>query len=106
MRMLLRPRVALVVTAGALALSFVAASTATAAPGAVIMDNGTQSREVRDPKAVQCHPGLGPGTAITNLTAGTILLFPDGKCATKVLNPLGPGEFRPDENVGSFQALD
>ncbi|OPC76965.1 hypothetical protein B4N89_40965 [Embleya scabrispora] len=104
--MRLGPRVALVVTAGALALSFVAASTASAAPGVVIMKNGGKSKQVQDPKDGQCHPGLGPDTAITNLTSGTILLFPDGNCRTKVFNPLGPGEFRSNENVGGFQALD
>ncbi|MEU0940792.1 hypothetical protein [Embleya sp. NPDC005971] len=106
MRMRLGPRVALVVTAGALALSFVAASTASAAPGVVILEKGAKSKQVEDPKGGQCYPGLGPGTTIANQTEGTLLLFPDGKCQMKIFNPLGPGEARPDENVGSFLALD
>ncbi|MFB7911906.1 hypothetical protein ACFC1T_36285 [Kitasatospora sp. NPDC056076] len=106
MRMRFSRRAALVVTAGALALSFVNLSTASAAPGVVLMEHGDQFKEVRDPNGGQCYPGLGPDTAIANRTGGTILLFPDGGCKTKILNPLGPGEFRPDENVGSFLALD
>ncbi|MFE4977229.1 hypothetical protein ACFRAR_34625 [Kitasatospora sp. NPDC056651] len=106
MRMRIRPRAALVVTAGVLALSFVNLSTASAAPGVVILENGSNFKQVRDPQGGQCYPGLGPDTAIANRTGGTILLFPDGNCMTRILNPLGPGEFRPDENVGSFLALD
>ncbi|MGX4733407.1 hypothetical protein [Kitasatospora griseola] len=104
--MRISPRAALVVTAGALALSFTGVSTASAAPGVVIQENGSNFNQVRDPQGGQCYPGLGADTAIANRTGGTILLFPDGNCQTKVLNPLGPGEFRPDENVGSFLALD
>ncbi|MFE4517884.1 hypothetical protein ACFRMQ_27260 [Kitasatospora sp. NPDC056783] len=106
MRMRIRPRAALVVTAAVLALSFVNLSTASAAPGVVILENGSDFKQVRDPQGGQCYPGLGADTAIANRTGGTILLFPDGNCMTRILNPLGPGEFRPDENVGSFLALD
>ncbi|MEV7186607.1 hypothetical protein [Kitasatospora sp. NPDC093102] len=106
MRMRFSPRAALVVTAGVLTLSSVNVSTASAAPGIVIMEKGDQFRPVRDPRGGQCYAGLGPDTAIVNRTGGTILLFPDGNCQTRILNPLGPGEFRPDENVGSFLALD
>lgn len=106
MRMRLGSRMALVLTAGALALSFVAVSTASAAPGVVILEKDDKTKQVRDPQGGRCYPGLGPDTAIANRTSGTILLFPDGNCTTKILNPLGPGEFRPDENVGSFLALD
>ncbi|MBD0669948.1 hypothetical protein BU198_07230 [Streptomyces sp. CBMA156] len=100
------PRAALVVTAGALILSLVNVSAASAAPGVVIQENGSTFKQARDPQGGQCYPGLGADTAIANRTSGTILLFPDGNCQTKILNPLGPGEFRPDENVGSFLALD
>ncbi|GAA3168101.1 MULTISPECIES: hypothetical protein [Streptomyces] len=106
MRMRFSRRAALVATAGALALSCVNLTTASAAPGVVIQENGGQFKQTRDPQAGKCYPGLGADTAISNRTSGTILLFPDGNCSTKVLNPLGPGEFRPDENVGSFLALD
>lgn len=51
MRMPYRPRAALVVTAGALALSFVNISTASAAPGIVIMENGSQFKQVPNPQA-------------------------------------------------------
>ncbi|PJN26121.1 hypothetical protein [Kitasatospora sp. CB02891] len=104
--MRISPRAALAVTAGALVLSFTGVSTASAAPGVVIQENGSNFNQVRDPQGGQCYPGLGADTAIANRTGGTILLFPDGNCQTKILNPLGPGEFRPDENVGSFLALD
>ncbi|MFF2625072.1 hypothetical protein ACFVUN_04760 [Kitasatospora griseola] len=104
--MRISPRAALTVAAGALALSFTGVSTASAAPGVVIQENGSNFNQVRDPQGGQCYPGLGADTAIANRTGGTVLLFPDGNCQTKVLNPLGPGEFRPDENVGSFLALD
>ncbi|MFG2915879.1 hypothetical protein ACGF0D_23715 [Kitasatospora sp. NPDC048298] len=100
------PRAALAVTAGVLALSFVNASTASAAPGVVIMENNGQFTEVRDPAPQRCYPGLGADTAIANRTSGTILLFPDDNCRVRIFNPLGPGEFRPDEHVGSFMALD
>ncbi|MFF2662694.1 hypothetical protein ACFVUH_35710 [Kitasatospora sp. NPDC058032] len=106
MRMRFGPRAALVATAGVLALSFVNVPTASAAPGVVIQENGSQFKQTRDPQGGQCYPGLGADTAIANRTGGTILLFPDGNCQTKILNPLGPGEFRPDEHVGSFLALD
>ncbi|MFG2908563.1 hypothetical protein ACGF13_26285 [Kitasatospora sp. NPDC048286] len=106
MRMRFSPRAVLAVTAGVLALSLVNVSTASAAPGVVIQENGSQFTQTRDPKAGQCYPGLGADIAVANRTGGTILLFPDGNCQTKILNPLGPGEFRPDEHVGSFLALD
>lgn len=106
MRMRLSSRTALAVTAGVLALSFAGIPAASAAPGIVIQENGSTFNQVRDPEAGKCYPGLGADTAIANRTGGTILIFPDGNCSTKILNPLRPGEFRPDENVGSFLALD
>ncbi|MGW3078639.1 MULTISPECIES: hypothetical protein [unclassified Kitasatospora] len=106
MRMRFSARSVLAVTAGVLALSLVNVTAASAAPGVVIMESGSNFKQVRDPQAGRCYPGLGPDTAIANRTSGTILLFPDGNCMTRILNPLGPGEFRPDENVGSFLALD
>ncbi|MFJ7907406.1 hypothetical protein [Kitasatospora sp. NPDC096204] len=106
MRMRFSPRSVLAVTAGVLALSFVNVTAASAAPGVVIMEQGSNFQQVKDPQGGQCYPGLGPDTAIFNRTNGTILMFPDNFCQTRILNPLGPGEFRPDENVGSFLALD
>ncbi|MFE5326258.1 hypothetical protein ACFRCG_07690 [Embleya sp. NPDC056575] len=105
MRMRLRPRAALAVTAGALALSLVDLSAATAAPGVVVMYRLGQEKAVSDPQAEQCQPGLGAGTTISNRTEGTILLFPDGNCQTKVYDPLEPDQTR-TTRVGSFMALD
>ncbi|MEV7599054.1 hypothetical protein AB0O91_16890 [Kitasatospora sp. NPDC089797] len=103
MRLRLRPLLA--VTAGLLALSFVNLSTASAAPGFVRMDRALLHIDIADPKAGQCYTGLGQGTDISNVTIGTILLFPDKTCSTQVFNPLDSGESRV-ANVGSFMPLD
>ncbi|MFE5326205.1 hypothetical protein ACFRCG_07415 [Embleya sp. NPDC056575] len=105
MCMRLRPRAALAVTAGVLALSLVDLAIATAAPGVVIMNRLGQEKAVSDPQADQCQPGLGTGTTISNRTEGTILLFPDSNCQTKVYDPLEPSQTRTAQ-VGSFMALD
>jgi hypothetical protein len=42
---------------------------------------------------------------VANKTDGRVLLFPDGRCATRVYWPVEPGEVTKDRNVGSVQVL-
>ncbi|MFI6505623.1 hypothetical protein [Nonomuraea typhae] len=95
-----------------LVLSAVAAATlafagpASAAPGIVILTSpGGEQQVVENPEPGQCHPGIGPDNGVANFTQGTILVFPDPACRTRIYDPVEPGEVRED-NVGSFTALD
>ncbi|MFJ8475656.1 hypothetical protein [Kitasatospora sp. NPDC094011] len=103
--MRLRSRALLAVTAGLLALSFVNLSSASAAPGFVRMDRALLHLDIADPQAGQCYTGLGESTEITDVTTGTILLFPDKNCPANVFDPLDAGESR-TANVGSFMPID
>ncbi|MFH9347595.1 hypothetical protein [Kitasatospora sp. NPDC017646] len=106
MPMRFRPRATLAVTAGALALSFAGVPTASVAPGVGTTENDDRFTSVRDLEAGRCHRGLGADTATANRTIAPIPLPPGGNCTTKTLNPLSPGESRPDENAAGFPAPD
>ncbi|MFD4399192.1 hypothetical protein [Kitasatospora sp. NPDC058397] len=99
------PRAAVVVTAGVLALSLVSPSTASAAPGVVIMDRGGEREEVTDPVPGECHRGLGNDTTIVNFTSGPIRLFTDRNCRSRISSLLDPDGARENVNVGSFMAI-
>ncbi|MEV4580458.1 hypothetical protein AB0K16_45255 [Nonomuraea jabiensis] len=58
---------------------------------------------VVDPEPFVCHQGFGEDTAVVNRTQGTILIFPDSDCRTRIFNPVEPDEGTYG-NVGSFQA--
>lgn len=90
--------------AGTLALT--CAAPAVAAPGFVrVYSAGGQVKTVTDPQPRVCHQAFGPNTAIVNQTQGTILIFPDDQCRTRVFIPVHPGETRHGD-IGSFLALD
>ncbi|WP_331743320.1 hypothetical protein [Kitasatospora sp. NBC_01300] len=105
MRTRFSPRTALVAAVGALALSLVNLSSASAAPGVVYLEHHGQVQTAQDPQANQCHRGPGPETLVRNQTEGTILIFPDGNCRTQAYQPVEPGEERFGD-IGSFLALD
>ncbi|MGW4957351.1 hypothetical protein ACWEPL_08955 [Nonomuraea sp. NPDC004186] len=89
--------------AGALVLA--CAGPASAAPGFVrLYSSDGQVATVVDPEPFVCHQGFGDDTAVVNRTRGTILIFPDFDCRTRIFDPVEPGEDRYG-NIGSFQAL-
>ncbi|MEV4899285.1 hypothetical protein AB0K48_59200 [Nonomuraea sp. NPDC055795] len=101
----MRP-IPLMLAAAAATLAFVGTGPAFAAPGVVFLHSpdGAQ-KTVENPQPRECHVGTGPGSLVRNATEGTILIFPDSACRTRIFNPVESGEVRVD-NVGSFMALD
>lgn len=97
---------AILTAAAAGTFTITCAGPALAAPGVVIITaaNG-QDRTVADPKPRDCHRAGGPGSTLRNLTEGTVLVFPDAGCRTKLYNPVQPGGTK-QGNIGSFFALD
>ncbi|MFI6298542.1 hypothetical protein ACIBEJ_43605 [Nonomuraea sp. NPDC050790] len=101
----MRP-IPLLLAAAAATLAFAATGPAVAAPGVVFLHAPSgEQKTVENPAALKCHVGTGPGSLVRNATAGTILVFPDSACRTRIFNPVEPGEVRVDD-VGSFMALD
>ncbi|GGT16628.1 hypothetical protein ACFFV7_41545 [Nonomuraea spiralis] len=94
----------LAVAAGALTL--ISAVPASAAPGvALLSSQDGQTRTINDPQPRQCHRGFGPNSGLANYTEGTILVFPDSNCRTRIFDPVEPGDTK-NGNIGSFFALD
>jgi hypothetical protein len=82
------------------------ASPASAAPGVVrIYGPDGQVRTYADPEAGRCYRGTGADSALVNQTEGTILVFPDSGCRTRIYDPVEPGETK-SGNISSFKPLD
>ncbi|MEV8637311.1 hypothetical protein AB0395_37285 [Streptosporangium sp. NPDC051023] len=94
----------LLAVAGTLALA--CASPASAAPGFVrLYSPDGQVRTITDPEPRACHQGFGENSVVVNRTEGTILIFPDPNCRTRIFNPVDPDGTR-HGTIGSFFALD
>jgi hypothetical protein len=87
--------------AGALLLTGTPASAAT---GTLTLLSPTGFKQYTDLKP-GCYPGTGPDTLAVNHTDSRVLLFPDGRCLTKVLWPVEPGQSLPGHTVGSVRIL-
>ncbi|MFF0869969.1 hypothetical protein ACFYUV_50025 [Nonomuraea sp. NPDC003560] len=103
------PVISAATAAVALALTCAPASAAWAAwaaPGTVrLFSPNGQTRTITNPQPGQCHPGLGPNSALLNQTEGTILVFPDSNCRLRVYDPVQPAGLK-NGNIGSFYAQD
>ncbi|MET7336786.1 hypothetical protein [Nonomuraea sp. NPDC005650] len=98
------PALLAIAASGVLVLT--CAGPASAAPGVVrLYGPDGQVATVVDPQPYDCHQGFGDDTALVNRTEGTVLVFQDFNCRTRVFDPVSPGETRYG-NIGSFQALD
>ncbi|MFI6922255.1 hypothetical protein ACIBIZ_20115 [Nonomuraea spiralis] len=90
--------------AGALALTI--AGPASAAPGLVRVASASgQVKTYNNPEAGRCYQGFEGESSITNRTQGTILVFPDPNCQTRVYIPVFAGQTVTD-NYPSFRPLD
>jgi hypothetical protein len=95
---------AILAAAGILTLAL--ASPASAAPGVVLVtDHHGRTHEVFHPRPFHCHPAGGHHSSLRNFTRGTVLIFPDRHCRTRIFLPVHPGGVH-FGNIGSFFAVD
>ncbi|MFC4010828.1 hypothetical protein ACFOY2_26610 [Nonomuraea purpurea] len=97
---------ALLATAAAGALALSIADPASAASGFVRIHSASgQVKTINDPQPHVCHQGFTGQSTIINQTEGTILVFPDQNCRTKVFIPV-PSHETVHGRYASFFAVD
>src|SRR5262245_28025924 len=85
----MRPISALLAATAAGALALTVVGPASAAPGFVRIETASgQVKTHTDPKAGRCYQGFEGESTITNRTRGTILVYPDPNCRTRVYIPV------------------
>ncbi|MBF8189796.1 hypothetical protein ITP53_29515 [Nonomuraea sp. K274] len=98
---------AVLAASAAVALALPCAAPAFAAPrGVTITSSDGHEQTFENPSRGKCYTGgFGTDSTLTNSTQGTVLIFPDLNCMTRIFLPVKPGDSR-HSNVRSFMPLE